>query len=58
APPSYAELSLHFGPLEKYAESCGIEEVGLFLRKAKLGFLATEAATPGRQSDIRASIGP
>ena len=49
APPSYAELSSHFGPLEEYAEACGIREVGYLLRRAKMGFLAANAATPGRQ---------
>lgn len=51
--PSYAELSSLFGPLEKYAESCDIREVGHFLRKAKMGFFAAHAAKPTRQSDIR-----
>ena len=53
APPSYAELSSLFGPLEQYAESCGIHEAGHFLRKTKIRFLATRAAKPARQSDIR-----
>jgi len=53
APPSYAELSSLFGPLEQYAESCGIHEAGHFLRKAKMRFLAARAAKPARQSDIR-----
>ena len=53
APPSYAELSSLFGPLEQYAESCGIHEAGHFLRKAKMRFLAARAAKPARQSDTR-----
>ena len=40
APPSYAELCSYFGPLEEYAEACGIREVGYLLRRAKMGFLA------------------
>ena len=52
APPSYADLSSLFGPLEQYAESCGIHEAGHFLRKAKMTFLAARAAKPARQSDI------
>ena len=46
APPSYAELSSLFGPLEQCAESCGIHEAGHFLRKGKMGFLAARAAKP------------
>ena len=53
APPSYAELSSLFGPLERYAESCGIHEAGHFLRKAKMRFLAARAAKPALQSDLR-----
>lgn len=56
SPPSYAELSSHFGPLEEYAEACGLREVAHLLRRAKMGFLLAKAATPGRQSDIRAFI--
>ena len=52
APPSYAELSSLFGPLEQYAESCGIHEAGHFLRKANMRFLAARAAKPARPSDI------
>ena len=55
APPSYAELSSLFDPLEQYAESCGIHEAGHFLRKAKMRFLAARAAKPARPSDIRSS---
>ena len=43
-------------PLEEYAEAYGIREVGYLLRRAKMGFLAANAATPGRQSDIRSLI--
>ena len=53
APPSYAELSSLFDPLEQYAESCGIHEAGHFLRKAKMRFLAARAAKPALQSDLR-----
>ena len=53
APPSYAELTSLFGPLEQYAESCGIHEAGHFFRKAKMGFLAARAAKPARRPDIR-----
>ena len=53
APSSYSELSSLFGPLKQCAESCGIHEAGHFLRKTKIRFLATRAAKPARQSDIR-----
>ena len=53
APPSYAELSSLFGPLEQCAESCGIHEAGHFLRKARMRFLVAHGAKPARQSDIR-----
>ena len=53
APPSYADLSSLFGPLEQYAESCGIHEAGHFLRKARMRFLVAHGAKPARQSDIR-----
>ena len=53
APPSFAEMSGVFGPLEEYAESCGIGEARHFLRKAKIAFFATHAARPARQLDIR-----
>ena len=53
APSSYAELSSLFGPLEQYAESCGIHAAGRILCKAKMILLAARAAKPARQSDIR-----
>ncbi|CAB1113692.1 unnamed protein product [Ectocarpus sp. CCAP 1310/34] len=53
APPSFAELADFFGPLEQYAESCGIGDAGHFLRKAKMAFLAATFARPARQLDIR-----
>lgn len=52
--PQLAELPALFGPLEEYAESCGVSEAGHFLRKAKMAFFAAHAARPTRQSDIRA----
>ena len=51
APPSFAELAEFFGPLEQYAESCGIGDAGHFLRKAKMAFLAAALARPARQLD-------
>ena len=52
-PPSFAELGELFGPLEQYAESCGIGEAGHYLRKAKMVFFAAHSARPARQMDIR-----
>jgi len=54
SPPAFEELVGLFGPLEEYAESCGICGAGHFLRKAKLAFFAAHAAKPARQLDIRA----
>ena len=54
SPPSHAELSFYFGPLENYAEAYGMREAGYLLRRVKMAFLASKSATPGRQSDIRA----
>lgn len=54
SPPSHAELSSYFGPLENYAEAYGMREAGYLLRRVKMAFLASKSATPGRQSDIRA----
>ena len=34
-PPSYTELSSFFGPLEHFAQSCGNDEAGNLLRRAK-----------------------
>ena len=53
APPPYTELSGFFGPLEQLAQSAGNTEVGHFLRKAKMSFLAAHAAKPVRQADMR-----
>ena len=52
APPSFAELAEVFGPLEQYAESCGIGEAGHYLRNAKVVFFAAHSAGPARQMDI------
>ena len=51
--PSFAELAGLFGPLEQYAESCGIGEAGHYLRKAKMVFFAAHSARLARQMDIR-----
>lgn len=49
-PPSYAELSPFFGPLEKFAASCGNYEAGDLLRKARMSFIADHASERMRQA--------
>ena len=62
--PSYAELPSSedlaslFGPLEAYAESCGLHEARELLRKANMEFLAARAAKTARQLDIRSFLKP
>ena len=48
------ELSSLFGPLEKYAESCGISGAAYHLRKAKMDFIHARSSKPAVQADIRA----
>ena len=52
-PPSYAELSSFFGPLEHFAQSCGNAEVENLLRRARMSLIRNFASKPGRQADIR-----
>ena len=52
-PPSYADLSTFFGPLEHFAQSCGNDEAGNHLRKARMSFIRAFASKPGRQADMR-----
>ena len=53
-PPPFSELSSLFGPLEKYAESCGISGAAYHLRKAKMDFIHARSSKPAVQADIRA----
>ena len=53
-PPSFSELSSLFGPLEKYAESCGISGAAYYLRKAKMDFIHARSSKPAVQANIRA----
>ena len=53
-PPPFSELSSLFGPLEKYAESCGISGAAYHLRKAKVDFIHARSSKPAVQADIRA----
>ena len=52
-PPSYAELSFFFGPLEHFAQLCGNDEAGNLLRRARMSFIRNFASKPGRQADMR-----
>ena len=53
-PPPFSEVSSLFGPLEKYAESCGISGAAYHLRKAKMDFIHARSSKPAVQADIRA----
>ena len=53
-PPPFSEPSSLFGPLEKYAESCGISGAAYHLRKAKMDFIHARSSKPAVQADIRA----
>ena len=54
-PPSYAELSSFFSPLDHFAQSCGNDEArnSTFLRKARIPFIRDFAFTPAQQADIK-----
>ena len=52
-PPSYADLSQHFGTLEKYASGCGLTEASYFLKKARMVMIEAHASKPARQADGR-----
>lgn len=56
APPPYSELASFFGPLEMYAESCGMTEAGWFLSRARMLFIAAHAAESTRQVHIRGML--
>ena len=53
APPAYAELSSHFGVLEKAAEDSGNGDGAFHLQWAKLAMIAAHASKPARQADMR-----
>ena len=52
-PPSYAEFFPCFDPLEHFAQSCGNDEAGNLLRRARMSFIRDFASKRGRQADIR-----
>ena len=53
APPAYAELSSHFGVLEKTAEDSRNEDSAFHLQRAKIAMIAAHASKPTRQADMR-----
>ena len=53
-PPSYAELSQNFAPLESYAVESGLDEAGYLLQRARMLMLEAHASKPTRQTDVRA----
>ena len=50
---AYAKRSSFFGPLEHFAQSCGNDEAGNLLRKAKMSFIRNFIFKPARLADIR-----
>ena len=53
APPAYAELSPHFGVLERAAEECGNTDAAFYLSKARMSMIAAHSAKRTRQTDLR-----
>ena len=53
-PPSYAELSQYFAPLESYAAASGLDEAGYLLQRARMFMIEAHASKPTRQTDVRA----
>ena len=53
SPPSYAELSFFFGPLEHFAQSCGNDEAGSPSVTARMSFIRDFDSKPGRQTYMR-----
>ena len=53
APPAYAELSPHFGVLERAAEECGNKDAAFYLSKARMSMIAAHSAKRTRQTDLR-----
>ena len=53
APPSYGELSSHFGILERAAQDSGNADAALYLSKARMAMIAAYANKRTRQADLR-----
>ena len=52
-PPSYVDLSQHFGTLEKHASGCGLTEASYILKKTRMVITEAHASRPARQADVR-----
>ena len=52
-PPSYAELSQYFAPLESYVAASGLDEAGYLLQRARMLMIEAHASKPTRQTDVR-----
>ena len=55
APPSYGELSFHFGILERAAQDSGNADAALHLSKARMAMIAAYANKRTRQADLSVS---
>ena len=53
APPAFAELSSHFGVLEKAVEGSGNGDAAFYLQRAKMAMIAGHVCKPARQADTR-----
>ena len=53
APPAYAELSSHFGVLERASEESGNRDAAFYLSKGRMAMIAVHAAKRTRQVDLR-----
>ena len=53
APFAYAELSPHFGVLERAAEECGNKDAAFYLSKARMSMIAAHSAKRTCQTDLR-----
>ena len=53
APPAYAELSSHFGILERAAKESENGHAAFYLSKARMAMIAAHAAKRTRQADLR-----
>ena len=51
-PPSYADISPYFVPLEKFAEACGNSDAIHHLRKARMAFIVAHASEEARRANV------
>lgn len=57
APPDYAELSSHFGFLERAAQESGNRDRTPHLQKTRMSMIAAQVSKPARQADRRNVLG-